>query len=142
MMQKPSGESDFWAGLFLDLCVRVEWLGQAVDAVPKEDASAAAVVRLRSYAHALGELKHAIERVQAHRNEPNLKPLFSLEGTLAGYLSRLYGWCEEVGADFERMAVALRRRQPTSIVFSHQAVNASYAHFEELVVALRHANEV
>ncbi len=122
--------------------MRVEWLGQALDAVPKEDTSAAALVRLRAYAHALDELHHAIERVQAHRAEPHLKPLFALEGPLAGYLSRLYGWCDEIGNDFERMAVALRRRQPTSIVFSHNAVNTSYAHFDELTSALRHTNEV
>jgi hypothetical protein len=142
LLRKSSTESDFWAGLFLDLCVRVEWLGQALDAVPKEEASAASLVRLRSYAHALEELRHALARVQAHRADPLLKPLFSLEGTLANYLSRLYGWCEEIGTDFERMAVALRRRQPTSIVFSHHAVNTSYATFEALVVSMRHANEV
>jgi len=141
-LQITSTESDFWAELFVDLGLRVEWLGQALDAVPKEDASAAALVRLRSYAHALDELHHALARVQACRVEPHLKPLFSLEGTLAGYLSRLYGWCEEIGNDFERMAVALRRRQPTSIVFSHHAVNESYAHFDELTSALRHTNDV
>lgn len=122
--------------------MRVEWLGQALDAVPKEDASAAALVRLRGYARALADLAHAIERVQAHRADPLLKPLFSLEGPLAGYLSRLYGWCDEIGTDFERMAVALRRRQPTSMVFSHKAVNASYAQFDELTAVLRHTNDV
>lgn len=139
---KPSRETDFWAGLFLDLSVRVEWLGQALDAVPKEDASAPALVRLRSYARALQELHAALERVQAHRADPHLKPLFSLEGALAGFLSRLYGWCEEVGNDFERMAVALRRREPTSIVFSHHAVNGSYAQFNELVASMRHTNDI
>jgi hypothetical protein len=138
----PSTESDFWASLFVDLCVRVEWLEQALDAVPKDDASAASLVRMRSYAHALHELHLAVERAQAHRADPRLKPLFSLEGPLAGYLSRLYGWCEEIGNDFERMAVALRRRQPTSIVFSHKAVNDSYAHFEELVSAMRRQYDI
>lgn len=137
-----SRESDFWAGLFLDLSVRVEWLGQALDAVPKEDASAPAIVRLRAYARALQELHAALERVQAHRSDPYLKPLFSLEGALAGFLSRLYGWCEEIGDDFERMAVALRRREPTSTVFSHHAVNGSYVQFSALIAAMRHANDI
>jgi hypothetical protein len=138
----PSGESDFWAGLFLELSVRVEWLGQALDAVPRAGASAAAHQRLRSYARALEELHGGIERVQAHRADPRLKPLFSLEGPLAAYLSRLYGWCDEIGSDFERMAVALRRREPTSIVFSHRAINSSYAQFDELVKTMRHAADV
>lgn len=137
-----STETDFWAGLFLDLGVRVEWLGQALEAVPHEGASAAADVRLRSYARALEELHQAIARVQAHRAEPMLKPLFSLEGPLAGYLSRLYGWCEEIGTDFERMASALRRREPTTVVFSHRAVNNSYAAFDELVVAMRRTLDI
>ena len=29
---KPSLESDFWAGLFLDLTLRIEWPEQALDA--------------------------------------------------------------------------------------------------------------
>jgi alpha-L-fucosidase len=140
--RKPSAEADFWAGLFLELSVRVEWLGQALDAVPREDAAASALVRLRTYARALEELHQALHRVQAHRADPHLKPLFALDGPLAAYLSRLYGWCEGIGNDFERMAVALRRRQPTSVVFSHQAVNSSYAQFEALVSAMRRANEV
>jgi hypothetical protein len=136
-----SGEADFWAGLFVDLTVRVEWLTQALDAVPKEDASAAALVRVRSYTRALQELHSALGRVHAHRADPQLKPFFSLDGALAGFLSRLFGWCEELGEDFERMAVAMRRRLPTSTVFSHQAVNRSYAHFEALFAAVRRANE-
>lgn len=136
-----SAESDFWAGLFLDLSVRVEWLGQALDALPKEDVSAAAVGRLRNYAHALSELHASLERVQKHRATPQLKPLFVLDGPLAGYLSRLYAWCEEIGNDFERMAAALRRREPTSIVFSHGKVNKSYAHFEALTEAVRRAHD-
>ncbi len=138
----PSTETDFWAGLFLDLSVRVEWLGQALDAVPKEDASAASLVRMRSYARSLAELHEAIGKVHACRAEATLKPLFSLEGTLANYLSCLYGWCEGIGDDFERMAIALRRKEPTSIVFHHRSVNESYAKFDELIVAMRHANHV
>lgn len=142
MPRTTSNETDFWAGLFTDLTVRVEWLEQALDAVPKDDASVASLVRMRSYARALHELHVAIERVQAYRADARLKPLYVLDGPLAGYLSRLYGWCEEIGNDFERMAGALRRREPTSIVFSHQAVNHSYAHFHELVTAMRHQYEI
>ncbi len=141
-LRTTSSETDFWAGLFTDLSVRIEWLEQALDAVPKDDASVAALVRMRSYARALQELHAALERVQAYRADPRLKPLYSLDGPLAGYLSRLFGWCEEIGNDFERMAVALRRREPTSIVFSHKAVNDSYAHFDELVSAMRHQYDV
>jgi hypothetical protein len=97
---------------------------------------------MRSYQHALHELRIAIEHAQAQRSDPRLKPLFTLEGPLAGYLSRLYGWCQEIGTDFERMAAALRRREPTSTVFSHKAVNESYAHFEALVSAMRTQIEV
>ena len=136
----PSGEADFWAGLFIDLTVRVEWLTQALDAVPKEDASASALVRMRSYERALKELEVAVGHVQAHRKSTLLKPLFSLDGPLAGLLSRLYGWCEEIGSDFERMAVAMRRKLPTSTVFSHKTVNSSYAQFEKLFAAVRTAN--
>jgi hypothetical protein len=135
----PSGEADFWAGLFVDLTVRVEWLTQSLDAVPKEDASAAALVRMRSYERALKELEVALGRVHAHRKSAALKPLFSLDGPLAGLLSRLYGWTEEVGSDFERMAVAIRRRLPTSTVFSHKTVNGSYAQFERLFASVRAA---
>lgn len=135
--QNPSAETDFWAGLFVDLNIRVEWLSQALDAVPKEGASASALVRLRSYAKALVELKEAIAKVQQHRAEPTLKPLFSLEGPLAGYLSRLYAWCDEIGDDFERLAGALRREEPAQVVFSHKAVNESYARFAQLIEALR-----
>jgi hypothetical protein len=142
LLRIPSTESDFWAGLFLDLHVRVEWLEQSLDAVPREDASAAGLVRLRSYARALADLQQALARVQAHRSDPHLKSLFSLEGPLAGYLSRLYAWCEGIGSDFERMAVALRRREPTSVVFSHRAVDDSYGQFAKLIVSMREANEV
>jgi hypothetical protein len=133
----PSTESDFWAGLFLDLGLTVEWLGQALDAVPTGDASATALVRLRSYARALQELHQSLGRVQAHRPDPQFKPVFVLDGPLAAYLSRLYAWCDEIGNDFERMAGALRRREPTSVVFSHRAVNDSYAQFTALIEAMR-----
>jgi len=139
--QKPSAESDFWAELFLDLTVRVEWLSQALEAVPTEDASAESLVRLRGYAKGLEELHQALGRVQEQRAIPEMKPLFLLEGPIAAFLSRLYGWCDEIGTDFERMAVALRRRQPTSIVFEHVAVNRSYAHFDAIFTAMRRAND-
>jgi hypothetical protein len=90
---KPSSETDFWAGLFVDLTVRVEWLEQALEAVPKDDASAASLVRMRSYAKALHELRVALERVQAHRADPRVKPLFSLEGSLANYSSGRANGC-------------------------------------------------
>lgn len=140
--RKPSTESDFWGGLFIDLGLRVEWLGQAIAAVPREDVSVATLARLESYARALSELLSALDRVQKHRSNPKLKPLFSLDGPLAAFLSRLYGWSEEMGDDFERMTAAVRRRQPTSVVFSHRAVNKSYAHFEQLIGAMRRAIEL
>jgi hypothetical protein len=127
-------ESEFWARLLLDLSVRVEWIGQALDGLPGEDASAA-LGRLRRYACALEELHGALERVELHR--PVLEPLFLLEGPLAAYLSRLYAWCAELGDDFERMAGALRNRQPTTIVFSHHAINDSYARFDQMMVSVR-----
>jgi len=136
-----SAENDFWAGLFVDLSVRIEWLEQALDAVPREDASAEALVRLRAYSRAVTDLLKSLGKVQGYRQDPRLKPLFVLDGPLAGFLSRLYGWCEEIGNDFERMAVALRKRQPTSVVFSHKSVNKSYADFNALMSAMRRTNE-
>ena len=140
-MRVASVETDFWADLFLELTLSIEWLGQALDGIPREEASAEAVVRLRAYSRAVEELRPAIERVQLQREDPELKPLFELGGPLAGLLSRLYAWCREIGDDFERMAVALRRREPTHIVFSHKAVNKSYAQFNALIGAVRLANE-
>ena len=137
LLRKPSRATDFWAGLFLDLTVRVEWLAQALDAIPQKDTSAAALARLRDYARALEDLRVALQRVQGHRADPRVKPRFSLEGPLAAYLSRLYAWCDAIAADFERMAGALRRGQPTSIVFSHHAVNESYREFDALISAMR-----
>ncbi|MGH7436456.1 MAG: hypothetical protein ACRENE_12355 [Polyangiaceae bacterium] len=78
--------------------------------------------------------------MQAQRKSAILKPLFSLDGPLAGFLSRLYGWCEEIGNDFERMAVAMRRKLPTSTVFSHKTVNGSYTQFETLFATVRAAH--
>jgi hypothetical protein len=140
-LRVASVETDFWADLFLELTLSIEWLGQALDGIPREEASAEAVVRLRAYSRAVEELRPAIERVQLQREDPELKPLFELGGPLAGLLSRLYAWCREIGDDFERMAVALRRREPTHIVFSHKAVNKSYAQFNALIGAVRLANE-
>jgi hypothetical protein len=142
LLGRPSSETDFWAGLFVDLSVRIEWLEQALDAVPHVDASTTAATRLRSYARALEELHKSLGRVQAYRADARLKPLFSLEGPLAAYLSRLYAWCEQISDDFERMASALRRREPTSLVFAHRSVNSSYAHFEALVASMREAIDV
>lgn len=142
LLRHPSTETDFWAGLFLDLTVRIEWLEQALDVLPREGPSAAAQARLRGYHRALEELRGALDRVQSHRADPRFRPLFALEGELAALLSRLYGWCEEISDDFERMAVALRKKAPTSVVFSHQAVNGWYAHFDELTSRVRHSLEV
>jgi hypothetical protein len=139
---KPSAETDFWAGLFLDLTLRIEWLDQALDAIPTDVASAETVVRLRGYSRTLEELRLAIERVQEQRADLELKFLFDLARPLAGFLSRLYGWCGELGDDFERMAVAVRRREPTNVIFSHKVVNKSYAQFDALFSAIRRTNEV
>jgi len=138
----PSTEADFWAGLFHELTERLERLGEALAAIPQEDASAASVVRVKSYARALDELRAALEHVHTHRADPRLKPTFTLEGPLAGFLSRLYAWSDEIGTDFERMAIALRKKEPTSVVFSHRAVNRSYAHFSELILAIRRQSEL
>jgi len=139
---KPSAETDFWADLFLDLTVHIEWLDQALDSIPRDDASAETVVRLRGYSRTLAELRLAIEQVQQLRADPELKFLFDLGGPLAGFLSRLYAWCCELGDDFERMAGAVRRGEPTKVIFSHKVVNKSYAQFDELVTAIRRANDV
>ena len=142
VLKLSSTEADFWADLFMDLTIRVEWLAQALDAVPKQGASAGAIARMQSYVHAVSELRGAVEHVQEHRKNTHLKPLFALDGPLAAYLSRLYAWCEEIGADFERMAAALRRHQPTTVVFAHRSINRSYQEFEALMAGMRSALEV
>ncbi|MBW2458385.1 MAG: hypothetical protein JRI68_28035 [Deltaproteobacteria bacterium] len=139
---KQSVETDFWAGLFIDLTLRIEWLDQALDAIPRDDASEETVVRLQGYSRALADLRLAIEGVQTQRGDGELKFLFDLAGPLAGFLSRLYAWCGELGDDFERMAGAVRRGEPTNVIFSHKKVNKSYAQFDELIGSVRRANEV
>jgi hypothetical protein len=47
-----------------------------------------------------------------------------------------------MGDDFERMAVAMRRKLPTSTVFSHKTVNGSYAQFEAQFAAVRAAQAI
>ena len=141
MLRIRSVETEFWSDLFVDLTARVEWLGQAIAAMTTEDAPAAAVVRIQSYAKALHELHEGLRRVHEHRPDPRLKPLFALDGPLAGFLSRLYAWTDEIGDDFERMALAVQKGEPVNVVFSHRAVNDSFAHFTALIAAMRRVTD-
>lgn len=129
----PSVERDFFADLLEDLTIRVEWLGQVIESVP----DSGALAQLRGWAKALGELHQALGHVQQHQRDPRFKKLFALEGPLAAYISRLYAWCGEISHDFEALAVKLRRNEPVLAVFSHHAVNKSFAEFQELGAALR-----
>jgi hypothetical protein len=131
----PPTEATFFDDLFVDLEVRIEWLGQVLDSVPDQESSALA--RLHEYTKALGDLRRALERLHAHAHDRALAPLFALDGPLAAYLSRLYAWCEEISNDFERLAVGLRRKEPVWSVFSQSIVNGSFAHFDELASATR-----
>lgn len=133
----PSNEFTFFEDLFVDLTVRIEWLGQVLDSVPPRDASAAALATLQAYAKALADLRVAIQHLQSHAKDRSFSALFGLEGPLAAYLSRLYAWCEEISTDFEALAVGLRREQPVWTVFSHKAVNGSFEHFNALSEAAR-----
>ena len=85
----------------------------------------------------MGDLHKAIVHVQEHLGDSRFAKLFSLEGPLAAFLSRLYAWCEEVTIDFEAVAVRLRRGEPVLALFARRSVNASFKEFHELSEALR-----
>lgn len=133
----PPTEATFFRDLLVDLAVRVEWLEQVIDSVPERDASSAALAQLRGWHKALHELHHAIVAVQAHLGDKRFAGLFALEGPLAAFLSRLYAWTEQISGDFENLAVKLRRQEPVLAIFSHRAVNESFAEFQRLSEALR-----
>ncbi len=128
-----STERNFFAELVDDLTVRLEWLEQVIASVP----DSGALGQLRGWAKALRELHASIGHVQAHLGDARFARLFAIEGSLAAFLSRLFAWCEEIAEDFEALAVKLRRNDPVLAVFSHRAVNESFAHFQELGQALR-----
>jgi hypothetical protein len=127
-----STETNFFRDLVDDLTLRIEWLEQVIESVP----DSGALVQLRGWAKAIRELHTAIVHVQARLPDPNFSRLFAIDGALAAYLSRLFAWCEEITADFEALAVRLRRNEPVLAVFAHRAVNESFAHFQELGAAL------
>jgi len=101
----------------MDLALRIEWLEQALAAIPDEGALA----RLRSLVRSLDEIQSAIARVEARTN------------LVEEYVARLHGFCDGIAAALESMAASLRRGQPTSIVFSHDVVNRSYARFVRMM---------
>src|SRR5207249_2592309 len=101
----------------MDLSLRVEWLEQALAAVPDEGALA----RLRGLVKSLDEIERAAGLVETYNAQ------------LEEFLTRLYAWCDGIASDLERMATSLRQGRPTSIVFSHDAVSRSYARFAELM---------
>jgi hypothetical protein len=135
--QTPASGSSFFLDLLLDLTVRIEWLEQVIESVPEPQASSGALAILRGWARALHEVHDAIVHVQEHLTDSRFAKLFALDGPLAAFLSRLYGWCEEVTVDFEALAVRLRRGEPVLALFSHKAVSASFREFQELSEALR-----
>jgi hypothetical protein len=128
-----STERNFFHDLLDDLTLRVEWLEQVIESVP----DSGALGQLRGWTKALRDLYGATKHMQAHLDDPRFAKLFAIEGPLAAFLSRLYAWCEEVGAEFEAVAVKLRRNEPVLALFSHQRVNQSFTDFEQLGAALR-----
>ena len=128
-----STETNFFRDLVDDLTLRIEWLEQVIESVP----DSGALAHLRGWAKAIRELHTAIVHVQARLPDPNFSRLFAIDGALAAFLSRLFAWCEEITADFEALAVKLRRNEPVLALFSHRAVNESFAHFQQLGAALR-----
>lgn len=128
---------DFLEALLGDLSLRLEWLGQVIDSVGERDVSREALAQLRAHAKALGDLRAAVLRVQSHVGDRHLVKLFAMEGALPAYLSRLCAWADDVSNQFEERAVALRRLEPVALLFSHHAVSASYAEFEQLAANLR-----
>jgi hypothetical protein len=132
----PATEETFFEDLFLDLTLRIEWLTQVLDSVPQSEPAQAALTTLRGYAKALTDVGTALGHVQSHAKERRFAELFSLDGALAAYLSRLYAWSEEISSEFEALAVGLRKQQPVWLL-SHKKVDASFAHFHALSEALR-----
>ncbi len=130
-----STERNFFRDLVEDLTLRVEWLEQVIESVP----DSGALAQLRGWAKALRELHTSMAHVQAHLGDPRFARLFAIEGPLAAFLSRLFAWCEEITADFEALAVKLRKGEPVLALFSHSAVNDSFEHFQELAASLRRA---
>jgi hypothetical protein len=128
---------DFLAVLLSDLSLRLEWLGQVLDSVGEQDVSREALAKLRAHAKALGDVRTAVLHVQSHVRDRHVAALFTIDGVLAAYLSRLCAWADEVANEFEKHAVALRKLEPTMLLFSHKSVSASYAEFHELGEALR-----
>lgn len=128
-----STERNFFADLVDDLAVRLEWLEQVIESVP----DSGALTQLKGWAKALRELHASIEHVQDHIGDVRFAKLFSIEGALAAFLSRLFAWCDEITKDFEALAVKLRDGKPVLAVFSHRDVSESFEHFQELEGALR-----
>jgi hypothetical protein len=129
----PPSEATFFRDLFSDLSLHIEWLEQVIEVLPESGASS----NLRGWAKALRDLHHALEHVQVHLDDKRFGLLFQLDAPLAAFLSRLYAWCEEISQDFEVLANKLKRDEPVVGVFSHKAVNDSYAQFQRLSEALR-----
>ncbi|HEY1693301.1 MAG TPA: hypothetical protein VGG39_14135 [Polyangiaceae bacterium] len=129
----PATEASFYRDLFSDLSLHTEWLEQVITGLPESGATE----QLKGWAKALKDLHHAIDQVQAHLYDKRFARLFALDAPLAAFLSRLYAWCEEIADDFETLAVKLRRGEPVLAVFSHKAVNQSFAHFQKLSESLR-----
>lgn len=110
----------------MDLALRVEWLEQALAAIEDEGALA----RLRSLVRALGEIQSAI----AHVEQRSM--------LVDAFIEPLRSSCDRIAGELESMAGSLRRGQPTSIVFSHEVVNRSYARFARLMEPIqRNAHE-
>ena len=133
----PPTHASFFHDLLADLTVRLEWLEQVIDGVREPAASSSAVAQLRGWSKAMHDLHAAVTKMQLHLGDKQFAKLFDLEGELAGFLSRLYAWCEEISADFEALAVKLRRSEPVLAVFSHKIVSESFSHFQELGEGLR-----
>jgi hypothetical protein len=134
----PVGDATFFHEQLADLDLRIEWLTQAVDGV-RGDASSGAFIQLGHWARAMHDLHTAVARVQSHLENPSVAKAFALDLPLAAFLSRLFAWSEEIIGDFEGIAARLRRAEPVLGVFSHRAVSESFAHFQDLIAAMRAA---
>jgi hypothetical protein len=132
----PSEET-FFHDLLSDLHIQIDWLEQVVATVEEPAASSTAIEQVRGWAKALRDLHGSIAKVQAHLDDPRFAALFDFDGPLAAFLSRLFGWCEEVTKDFEALAVKLRKNEPVLAVFEQRKVNKSFSEFEILSQRLR-----
>ena len=133
----PDSGARYFRDSLHDLAVGTEWLEQVLDGVPEPHASSDVCAMLRGWAKTLAELQAAAAHFQQHLHDKRFAWLFATGAPLAAYLTRVYTWCAELTADFEAVAVKLRRNEPILGLLRQKDVNDSFALFQALGEPLR-----